>query len=404
MSLPYQGRFVLTVAVLALGASACGNVTEGSGSSGDAPPPGIAKNSIKLGTTLPLTGTAGLAGQGLVAGLRIAADEINAAGGVGGRKIELDALDDAYQPDRTVANVRRLVSQDKVYALIAPAGSQALPGTWQFIKSSRTPVWGPVSPADPKINEVYLLGATRTTQDRLALDYFADKGARKIAYIGQDNDLGAEGKAALDQQVPKHPGMKVVARATTQPGSTDVASAVNNVIAGKPDALLVAVDNNQVALILKQLRGRGIKIPVAADQGAAGAGSKNAVGPAGSAGEGLVSGFQVDVVSTDNPAVEHWRELAGKYGGKEGLSGFSLQTYSYLHALVKLFEKMGGDYSYQNFQKTAEGLKAAPIKLGMAPQIECGPLPDGHTCVRQAGLAEYRGGKWRVIKPFSAPQ
>jgi len=385
--------------------TACGNVSDDdpeAGSEAEAPP-GVTDDTILLGATMPLTGTAAVAGDGLQAGVRIAAEEINADGGINGRMIELTILDDGFTPDRVVTNVRRLVSQEGVYALVAPAGSQGLPGAWPFIEENGTPVWGPVSPSDPNLQQVYLLGATRTTQDQVAIDYFAAQGVERLAVIQQDNDLGVSAQAALDEQLPKHPEMELVAQETTQTGATDVSSAVNNVVAADPDALLIASDNTQVALILQQLRGQGVTIPVFADQGGAGTGGPSAVGPAGDAAEGFIGGVQADVVSTDNPDVEHWRELAQQYDGEQGESGFSLQTYSYLKAFAELLERMGDDLSYENFHAVAEGLVDDPISVGSVPDIECGPLPDGHTCVRQAGLAVYTNGAWETLQEFQAP-
>ncbi len=399
---------MLSVATLALlTATACGNVSDSSGGGGGGgeaeAPPGVTDNSILIGATMPLTGTAAVAGQGLQAGMQIAADEINADGGINGRMIELNILDDGFTPDRVVTNVRRLVSQNGIYALVSAAGSQGLPGAWPFIEENGTPVWGPISPSDPDLQEVYLLGATRTTQDEVAIDYFAAQGLTKLAIIQQDNDLGVSAQAALDEQLPKHPEMTLVAQETTQTGGTDVSSAVNNAVAANPDCLIIASDNTQVALILQQLRGQGITIPVFADQGGAGTGGPSAVGPAGDAAEGFIGGVQADVVSTDNPDVEHWRELAKQYAGEQGESGFSLQTYSYLKAFAELLTRMGDDLSYDNFNATAESLVDDPISVGSVPDIECGPLPGGHTCVRQAGLAVFTGGAWQTLQPFQPP-
>ncbi|MFC4945035.1 ABC transporter substrate-binding protein [Pseudonocardia sp. GCM10023141] len=392
-------------AVTALLATACGNVSSSGSSGGPAQaPPGVTNDQITIGATLPITGTAAVAGQGLQAGMKIAVDELNGSGGINGRKVNLVILDDGYTADRVVTNVRRLVSQEKVYALVAPAGSQGLPGTWQFIAQNHTPVWGPISPADPNQSEVYLLSATRASQDQVAIDYFAKKGVQRLAVIQQDNDLGVSAKQALAAQMPKHPEMKIVANETTQSGNTEVSSAVNNVLAAKPEAVLIAEDNTSAALILKQLRAGGMTGPVFADQGGAGTGGPSAVGPAGAAAEGFLGGMQADTVSTDNPAVEHWRTLAKSYQGDQGTSGFSLQTYSYVMAFAELVKRMGKDLSYTNFTTTAEGLATNPIKLGMIPDIQCGPLPGGHTCAQQAGIAKYTGGKWVVEQPFTAAQ
>jgi branched-chain amino acid transport system substrate-binding protein len=396
---------VAAAAVTALLATACGNVaSSGSSGGGGAAPPGVTADQITIGATLPLTGTAAVSGQGLQAGMKIAVDELNAAGGIGGRKLNLIILDDGFTADRVVTNVRRLVAQEKVYAVVAPAGSQGLPGTWQFIAQNKTPVWGPISPADPKQNEVYLLSATRASQGQVAIDYFAKKGVTKIAVIKQDNDLGVSMKQALDAQMPKHPNVALVADETQPVGSTEVSAAVNNVIAAQPGAVLLATDNTSVALILKQLRAQGYTGPVYADQGGAGTGGPSTVGPAGAAAEGFLAGMQADTVSTDNPAVEHWREQAKKYTGEQGESGFSLQTYSFVMAFAELVKRMGTDVSYANFTKAAEGLAQNPIKLGSIPDIQCGPLPAGHSCVVQAGLARYTGGKWTLEQPFMAPE
>lgn len=395
------GAAVLVLATV----TACSSVSSDSGGDGAAEaPPGITDDTIVIGATMPLTGTAAVAGSGLQAGLEIAAAELNADGGIAGRQIELKILDDGFTPDRVVTNVRRLVSQEGVYAIVAPAGSQGLPGSWPFIEENGTPVWGPISPSDPNLEEVYLLGATRTTQDQVAIDYFAAQGITRLAVIQQDNDLGVSAQAALDVQLPKHPEMELVSQETTQTGATDVSSAVNKVLASDPEALLIASDNTQVALILQQLRGQGVTIPVFADQGGAGTGGPSAVGPAGDAAEGLIGGVQADVVSTDNPDVEHWRELAQAYTGDEGESGFSLQTYSYLKAFAELVERMGDDLSYDNFHAVADALVDDPISVGSVPDIECAPLPDGHTCVRQAGLALFTGGAWETLQAFQAAE
>jgi len=168
--------------------------------------------------------------------------------------------------------------------------------------------------------------------------------------------------------------------------------------------VLLAEDNTSVALILKAVRAQGFTGPVFADQGGAGTGGTSTVGPAGAAAEGFLAGMQADTVSTDNPDVEHWRGLAKASGKPQAESGFSLQTYSFVKAFAELVKRMGPDMSYANFTKTAEGLKSNPIKLGSIPDIECGPLPDGHTCAVQAGIAKFTGGKWAVEQPFTAPQ
>jgi len=336
--------------------------------------------------------------------MTIAADEINAAGGINGRKIDLDLLDDAYDSARLVANVRRLVSQDHVYALVAPAGSQALPGTWAFIKQNNTPVWGPISPTDPQMQQVYNLSATRTAQDEVAIDYLYKQGVKKIAIIALDSDTGQGALDAIHAQVPKHAGMSISAEAKVETGSTNVSSAVLKVLDSKPDALLLGTDNSQAALVLKQLRSHGSKIPVVTDQGAGGTGGTNTVGQAGSAAEGFIGGLQVALPSDPSPQVQTWLAEAKKSTMPQAVSGFSLQGYGYLKSFAEVLKRAGSDLSYANFYKVADQLKSDPIDLGVMPPVTCGPLPTGHTCSVAAGLAVYSGGEWKPLLPFTDPQ
>ena len=132
--------------------AACGNVASDAARRrrGGEAPPGVTDDQIKIGATLPLTGTAAVSGQGLQAGIKMAVDEINAAGGIDGRKINLIILDDGFTADRVVTNVRRLVSQEKVYAVVAPAG---LAGPARYLavhRAEQDPGVGPDLPRRPE--------------------------------------------------------------------------------------------------------------------------------------------------------------------------------------------------------------------------------------------------------------
>jgi branched-chain amino acid transport system substrate-binding protein len=398
-----QALFALPLAVGLLASGCGGNATDSSSSAGTNAP-GITAKEVKIGFTGPLTGIAGLAGQGITAGMQIAADQINSSGGINGRKIKLILDDDAYESPRLVANVRRLVSQDKVYALVAPAGSQALPGTWAFIAEQNTPVWGPISPTDPKMQQVYNLAATRTAQDEVAVDHFADQGKKRLAIIAVDSDTGQGGLDAVHNQVPKHPGMKLVSEAKVETGSTNVSSAVLQTLKAKPDALVIATSNLQVALILKQLRSQGSNIPVMADQGAAGTGGSSATGPAGSAAEGLIGGLQVALPTDDIPEVKTWLALAQKSAMPQAVSSFSIQGYGYLQTFAEVLKRAGKDVSYANFYKEADKLATNPVDVKVMPAVKCGPIPTGHTCSNSAALAVFKGGKWEPLLPFTDPK
>ena len=99
--------------------------------------------------------------------------------------------------------------------------------------------------------------------------------------------------------------------------------------------------------------------------------------------------------------------------GKEGgAPNFSLQTYSISRAFFELWDRLDGDYSYENFHAMAEGLADDPIVIPSIPIVACGPLPGGHSCASGAGIAVYEAtndpdgdgvGTWVQVRAFEAP-
>lgn len=370
------------------------------------PVPGVTDDTIRLGTTLPITGPAALAGEGLVSGINIAIEEVNAAGGIDGRQVELVALDDSFDPPRLVANARRLIEEEQVYAMASPAGSQALPGIWEFVEQAGTIVWGPVSPQDPQIQEVYILGPGRGQQLHICTDYAAEQGLTKIGLIGQDNELGEEGNRGVEAAVAANEGLEFVGFERVEVLSQEVSSAVLNLRDAGAEAIMLATDNTQASLVMQQTDQLGYDVLLCADNGGGGTGGPNSVGPAGAAAEGFLGALQQELpTSEDNEAVAAWRTLAEAYTGQgsgQKLSNFSLQTYYYTRALFELLDRLEGDLAYENFHAEAEALADDPLDLGALPALACGPMPDGHSCANGAALAQYdvAAQAWSVVRDF----
>jgi ABC-type branched-subunit amino acid transport system substrate-binding protein len=366
---------------------------------------GITDKTIKIGLTGPYTGAAAVAGQGLRAGVQIAIDEVNAAGGIDGRQVELVALDDGFEIPKLVANMKRLISQDQVYAIVAAAGSQALPGSWPDVKESGIIVWGPVTPPDPKLPSVFILGPSRTEQTRVAVDFMCERNVKRFFLVGQTNNLGQEGKAGASVQVPKCPGMELVGEEYLEPTKTDgVSAAANKIVQARADGVMFVTDNTQAALTAKRLRELGSTALLVAENGAGGPGGTNTVGQAGDGADGFHATMAQDLPATEvTRGVIAWRALATKSGYPQAQNNFSLQTYGYTKVFLEVLKKVAAtkDYSWANFSKVAESTR---VDLDFLPPIICGPLPDGHACARGAGVAQYKNGRWDQIRDFKTPK
>jgi len=128
------------LAILALLATACGRGSSGSstGNAAGGSDPGITASTIKLGGSYPFSGPASAYGTIGVAA-KAYFDWLNAKGGINGRKVEFTTLDDGYEPARALQNAKRLVEQDKVFALFNTLGTPNNLAIWDYTNQQKVP-------------------------------------------------------------------------------------------------------------------------------------------------------------------------------------------------------------------------------------------------------------------------
>ena len=158
--------------------------------------PARAQSTVKIGVLTPLSppGDAA-AGQFIVRGAKMAADEINGHGGVlGGRKIELIIEDDAGTPEKGVAGLRKLATQDKVAAVIGQFHSSVTEAVQDLAEQLKVPVFSTQASAR-KITEKHLEYTFRThviDPDRVQMwnRWIQQQGFKKVALIAENTDYG----------------------------------------------------------------------------------------------------------------------------------------------------------------------------------------------------------------------
>jgi len=198
---------------------------------------GIFNDRIVFGQAAPLDGPAAALGTGMRDGILAAFAEANKAGGVHGRKLELIARDDGYEPTRSANVTRQLISEDNVFALIGPVGTPTSQAAQPIAAEAGVPFIGPFTGAeflrDAKLANVINLRAsyfqeTEEMVERLTRDLGASgaykpcaefiKTARQlrlnatfvnISFVGSDalaQELGAAGVGVVVTQVVPFPG------------------------------------------------------------------------------------------------------------------------------------------------------------------------------------------------------
>ena len=170
--------------------------------------PAFADDTIKLGLVAAMSGQSAKSGEAIVRGLSLAIDEINAKGGVLGKKVELVVRDDESNPAKGVVAARELVQREKVAALFGGLDTPVSMAIVPFANQSKVPfmgVWAagtPITRNGAAENYVFRVSAVDELVDKALVDYAIKKyGAKKPGMIlinnpwGESNENGPQGGA-----------------------------------------------------------------------------------------------------------------------------------------------------------------------------------------------------------------
>ena len=226
--------------------------------------PAFAQAPIKIGVLTPLSppGDAS-AGQLIVRGAKMGADEINAQGGIlGGRKIELVIEDDAGTPEKGVAGLRKLASQDKVVAVVGQFHSSVMEATQDLAEQLKVPIFSTQASAK-KLTEKHLTYTFRThviDPDRVALwnKWIIQQGFKRVAILAENTDYGI---GLVEETKKQFASMNVKAELKTiifDRAVVDLTPQVLEIKNWKPDLFINVGIGTPVYLISKQANDVGL--------------------------------------------------------------------------------------------------------------------------------------------------
>lgn len=203
---------------------------------------GVTGTEILLGQSTSLSGPLAELGQEATAGSKAYFDYINAHGGIHGRKIRLISLDDGYNPEKAVANVKQLIQKDQVLALFSVLGTPANVAIMPLIGQTGVPNFGPVSGSDmvriPFNRLVFNTGPSYADELAKIIEHLQVRGISKIAAVYQDNAFGKEGLANLERIVGEHK-MSLVGKASIDSSGADADKASETLAQSAPQAIVM---------------------------------------------------------------------------------------------------------------------------------------------------------------------
>ncbi len=230
----------------------------------------FAQNEIIVGEFASLTGGSASFGQSSHKGTQLAIDELNAAGGVLGRKFKLITEDDQSLAGQPATIVRKLITQDKAIAILGEVASSKSLEAAPICQQNNIPMISPAS-TNPKVTEVgnyvFRICFIDPFQGTVMSKFALGKGYKKVALL---TDVKQDYSVGLSEFFVKHftaNGGAIVKDQKFSTGDKDFKAQLTSIKTTKPDAIFVPGYYGEVALIAKQARQLGIKVPLLGGDG-----------------------------------------------------------------------------------------------------------------------------------------
>jgi branched-chain amino acid transport system substrate-binding protein len=254
---------------------------------------------IKIGTSFPLTGTVAADGKYIVQSIQFAVDEVNAAGGINGRKVELVNEDDEADPSSAAAIANKFVEDDAILAVITSYNSSCCLAQIPVYKAAGLPSVSPVA-TSPDITGMsdyfYRTCASDAYVGRLGADYCKDLGWQKIALLYEQDDYGYGIDKEFEARAAEI-GLEIAYVGTFVYGETkDFSTILTNVKNAGADGMFICGLVTETVLIANQAKTMGIgDVPIC---GADGLYSPALITEGGDSVEGVCT---IGAFSADNP-------------------------------------------------------------------------------------------------------
>lgn len=312
------------------------------GTTAHAAEPGVTDTEIKIGDVNIMTGPASFIGRAVSIGSKIAAAEINAAGGVNGRMITIITEDDGYVPARSFQALTKLIEVDGIFALNGTSGTANVLAMMPLIEENNLPTIVSTAPNelvyDPVRPSVFTLGGSYSDAFYAQLKYIHENVKPANATYGlirQDDDFGVAVEHGYDRAI-KELGLKDGIRIAFKKGTSNFAAEVVQMNAAGVNVLANGGIISGAANILSEARKLGMDIQ------AAQVWSENMPLSVNLAAQAGYDYYVADYVALVGPANDAFMEKAKQYVPADDLAAINRYTYVTYASVLAMAEAMRG--------------------------------------------------------------
>ncbi|MCY4541388.1 MAG: ABC transporter substrate-binding protein, partial [Rhodobacteraceae bacterium] len=236
--------------------------------------PGVGDGYIIFGQTATFSGPAAELGKEVRLGIEAAFNQVNSAGGVHGRELRLRSLDDKYEPNNAITNVRQLLGEYDTFALVGGIGEPTARAVAPIVEAARVPYVAPFTGAGflRDRSRYRTIINLRTSYEQEVIEIVErltqDRGISRIGIVYQEDSFGRSGLESAEFALRLY-GLTLVARGTFPRNTTAVKSAVFDLMISDPEAVILIGAYRSIATMVRWSNAVGFK-PVFASISAVG--------------------------------------------------------------------------------------------------------------------------------------
>jgi branched-chain amino acid transport system substrate-binding protein len=360
--------------------------------------PGVTDDTVVFGSFGTLNGPTYLFGELPMNGVEAVFREVNEAGGIDGRKLELVREDDRCDPATAIAAVKKLIYQEKVFAIIGGGCSNATLATRPEIEKSGVPFIVFASVADPithpTAENIFSTALTASAESSAQLDFALKRGAEKIAVVAEHD---AWGRARYDPLMAafEERGIEPVVDLEMALDANDGTAQALQVMQSGADAVILVLYPKPAAILVRDLHNLGAS-PLLLGQSA----MSDPVAFAEQVGiPGATDNFytinQVAFSPTD-PQVTKWASLIEEMFPGDRLSPYNLFGIGAAKVAVEALKRAGPELTRATFIEALEGISDFEAEVYAGP-ITCGEPPRPHQCNKAPAWLKAEDGKSVVV-------
>ena len=300
-----------------------------------------AAETVKIGFNAPLTGFAAADGKSALTGAELAVEQANAAGGIDGKTIELVVYDDQAKADQAVPVANKLIGQDGVKIAISGSYSGSTRAAAQVFQENGIPyisayaIHPDITRAGPYVFRTSFVGEVQGRAGAKLLG--EDLGKKRVVLITLQNDFGKSLAAGFKEAAPDY-GIEILGEYQYAIKDRQFGPIVSKVASDDPEAIYASGYFFTAGPLVKQLRARGVSVPVIGQEGYD---SEKFIEIAGTAAEGVIITTSLDRDSQ----VAETRDFIAAFEKKAGFGAdmVAASAHTAVKVAVAALRKAGTD-------------------------------------------------------------